>query len=318
MEFHSARQVSPDILENVSYDIAVLASGYEQRCIYLPAHYNIKAEIKIALAFKENSKELHRMENDVFLIQHGYRLITISGEHYHDLEPYFLTLLKNNSKKHLYMLVDYSSMTKVWYSNFINFLLSDAKWHDFITIHFSYTPAVYNEPKKFSPVNINNLVSYPCKKGVGSVKPTALIIGLGLDKNCAEYIRKKIQPAVTYLIYPDPSNDVKNVEKILENNRELIEQIEVRNLISFPLFNLEKTDSILTDLCLNLRVKYNIVIAPVGSKVFSLLALLMASRYPDIEVMRISSGTDTSVFDRMPYGEPLVYSVDFVSDELDA
>jgi hypothetical protein len=317
MEFHNAQQISPDKLKDFSYDIFILAAGYEQRSIYLPANYNIKAEIKIALAFNEKSKELHRKDNDSFLVKQGYKLVTISGEQNLDLEPYFTELLKSNGNRHMYMLVDYSSMTKMWYSGIINYLIGITKSHDYITIHFSYTPAVYNEPKKKSPVNINKLVSYPCKKVNDSAKPTALIIGLGLDNNRAEYIRKTQNPALTILFYADPTNDLKYVEKVFKYNQDLIEQTEVRNLYSFPLNDLEKTDEMLTSLCINLRVKYNIVIAPVGPKILSLLALLLASRYPDINVMRVSSGANLAVYDRIPCCKPLVYSVEFVSDELD-
>lgn len=318
MEFLSAQQISPDTLNNIDYDIFILAAGYEKRSVFLPTRYKIKAKVKIALAFNEKSKELHRKDNDSYLKKEGFNMILLSGEQNLDLEPYFSELYRNNGNQHIYILVDYSSMTKIWYSGIINFIISSTKSVDYVTIHFSYTPALYNEPKKNSPVIVNKLVSFPCKKTSESGKPKALIIGLGLDKNRAEYIRKTIDPDLTVLFYADPSNDLKYVEKVLKYNQNLLEEIDVRNLFSFPLHDLERTDEILTNLCLNLRVKYNLFIAPVGPKVLSLLALLLASRYPDINVMRISSGTNSSVFDRIPCSEPLIYSVEFVSDEIES
>lgn len=127
---------------------------------------------------------------------------------------------------------------------------------------------------------------------------------------------KTLKPALTMLLYADPSHDLKYVEKVFNNNRELIEETEVRNLYNFPT-NLKKTNELLTNLCLSLRTKYNVVIAPVGPKVLSLLALLLASRFPDINVVRISSGASAAVYDRVPCNDPLIYAAEFVSDDLD-
>jgi hypothetical protein len=195
--------------------------------------------------------------------------------------------------------------------------MGNSNSHNYVTVHFSYTPAIYSDPKKNGPVKFNNLVSFPGKKLPETTKPTALIIGLGLDNSSAEYIWKFINPALTILAYADPTNDLIYVEKVFKFNQDLIEQTEVRNLIHYPLNDLEKTDEIITNLCLGLRIKYNIVIAPLGPKVLSLLVLLMASRYPDISVIRVSSGSNAAVFDRKPFSKPLIYSVEFVSDELD-
>jgi hypothetical protein len=318
MEYQSAYQISSNDLQTVDYDIFILASGYEQRSIYLPVKYKIKALVKIALAFSEKAKELNRRDNDSFLAEHGFKLIILSGEESLDLDQYLKEVGLKNGKDHLYMLVDYSSMTRVWYSGLINFLIKNSNTCDYLTVHFSYTPAIYNEPKKHTPVNINKLLSFPYKKTTDLSKPSALIIGLGLEKNRAEFIRKHINPALTILFYADPSNDLKYVEKVFKYNQDLIEETEVRNLISFPLNDLEKTDELLTDYCMNLRIKYNVFIAPVGPKVLSLLALLLASRYPDINVLRVSSGSSSSVFERIPEGDPLIYAVEFVSDELDS
>ena len=67
MEFHIAKQIEPDKLSDTNYDLFIVASGYEERSTYLQSLYNIKAEVKIAVAFKEKSKEHQRKTNDTFL-----------------------------------------------------------------------------------------------------------------------------------------------------------------------------------------------------------------------------------------------------------
>lgn len=318
MEFHSAKQISPDNLITTNYDLFILVAGYENRSVYIPLHYKeIKADIKVALAFEEKSNESQRKSNDTFLQNQGFRFIPVSGEGNLDIEPLFDEIFRKSEKDHIHVLIDYSSMTKVWYSSLINYLIGNSKTCSFITVHFTYTPANYSEPKKASPVKYNNKISYPSRKETDLSRQTALIIGLGLDKAKPELLKKSLAPALTMLLYADPSNEVKYVEKVFKNNQDIIEQTEVRNLISFPLFNMDLTNEILTDLCLKLREKYNVVIAPVGPKVLSLLALLLSSRYPDISVIRVSSGSNAPVFDRLAFGLPLVYSVEFVSDEME-
>jgi len=317
MEFQSAKQLSAGDLQKVKYDLFILVAGYEQRSIYLPQKYDINAEIRIALAFEEKPKDLRRKNNDAYLQEKGFRLLTVSGEENPFLEPVFSELLKKPGKERLYILCDYSSMTKIWYSGLINYLISDSKIRSKVTIHFSYTPAVYNEPKNSKIVKFNGRVSFPSRKNTDSSKPLALIIGLGLDPGRPEFVQKSLKPALTILMYADPANDIKYVEKVLKYNQEIIEKTEVRNLLSYPLFDLEKTNQELTELCLNLRVKYNVVIVPVGPKVLSLLALLLSARFPDINVIRVSPGSNAPAFERIPSSEPLIYSAEFISDELD-
>jgi hypothetical protein len=317
MEFLSAKQISPENLQTTEYDIFILASGYEHRSIYLPLNYNINAKLKIALAFEEKPKELNRKSNDTYLLEKGFKLITLSGDEKLNPENYFSVFLNKKSIEHLNILVDYSSMTKVWYSNIINYFICNTKGPSYVTVHFSYTPALYNEPKKAGPVKYNTAISATFNKVNTTSKPIALIIGLGLNNISAEFIQKSLNPALTVLFYADPSNDLKYVKKVLRCNQELVEKTEVRNLYNFPLNELDKTNEILTNLCLNLRAKYNIVIAPVGPKVFSLLALLLTSKYPDITVIRLSSGANAAAFERMPSSVPLIYSVEFVSDDIE-
>ncbi len=317
MEFQSAQQISPENLHKTEYDIFILASGYEQRSIYLPQNFHINAKRKIALAFYEKTKELNRKNNDAYLISQGFELISISGDQNIDFELLLSEINKKSGNEHVNILVDYSSMTKVWYAGIINHLIGSTKTCKYVSVHFSYTPALYTELKKAGPVKVNSTVSYAYKKNNLISKPTALLIGLGLEKSHADFIIKTINPALTILLYADPSIDIKYVEKVFKNNQELIEETEVRNLYNFPLISLDQTNGLITSLCLGLRTKYNVVIAPLGPKVLSLLSLLLASRFPDINVVRVSSGANSSTSDRIQCSEPLIYAAEFVSDDIE-
>jgi hypothetical protein len=314
MEFSKAQQVGPETLENTLYDLFILASGYEQRTVYIPLTFDIKAVSKIALAFTERSRELSRKTNDEFLIKKGFRLIPVSGEQNIDFNRILNEIPQKANGEHLNILVDYSCMTRVWYSGLINFIISDSSLKHDLTVHFSYTPAKFNDSLNNSSVRVQSRISYPSRREPDPAKPAALVIGLGLDQKLPEFILEKIKPSLLVLMYADPANDSKYIQRVLSNNNEIIFRTEVRNLFSYPLEDLKKTNEILTDLCLSLRVKYNIVLAPVGPKILSLLSLLLASRYPDINVIRVSPGSHSRAIERVSCSQPLVYSVDFTSD----
>lgn len=86
MEYLNAKQISPENLFKTEYDVFIIASGYEQRSIYLPLNYTIKAKTKIALAFKEKNKELNRKNNDSYLLKQGFNLLSLSGDQNVDLK----------------------------------------------------------------------------------------------------------------------------------------------------------------------------------------------------------------------------------------
>ena len=139
-------------------------------------------------------------------------------------------------------------------------------------------------------------------------------MGLGYEKDRAEFLRRSVIPQETYCFYADPVPDDRFVEKVYINNFKLIDSLHKNHVYPYPMRDMEKTDRILTSLSLDLRIQYRLILAPLGPKPFTLLSLLLAARYPDIEVWRVSAGTMESVYDRKPMGEPLIYSVEFGSD----
>jgi hypothetical protein len=314
MELVSSQQISSDELNRINFDLFLIVSGYEKRAVYLLENYTVSANRKIALAFMEKPRKLNRKENEKIIRDHGFEIIPVSGENGVQLDTVFQTIcLKSDNNKVAKILIDYSSMTKVWYSMIISTFIKLSLSCRQIEAYFSYTPAAFNERRKLRPPNIAHSVYGDNKKSRDPSEPVALIIGLGLDNLRAKTIIKSINPSITYLLYADPGQHPSYVKKIFENNQNLIESIEIRNLINYPLNDLQKTDEILTDLCLDLRQKFNVIIAPIGPKVFSLISLLVAARYPDLDVWRVSRGRDESVIDRIPDGDPLIYKVDFVN-----
>jgi hypothetical protein len=314
MEFSELQQIDPEDLSSLKFDVFIAVSGYERRCSYLLENYKIKADKRIAIGFTEKSGELFRKRNNEILKAHGFQFITASGNDSQQLNSSLISLLYDLKRKKLKILIDYSCMTKMWYSSIINFLLSEEHNIKKAQAYFSYTPAKFDKPKKQKSIKYAHSVILG-KRCFDPDKPTALIIGLGVEKNRATYLQQMVKPEHTILMYADPAPDRNYVECVFDNNQEIIATVGARNLINYPLEDQQKTNEMITNICLDLRMKYNVILAPLGPKVHALSCLLLSSRYPDIDVWRVSAGSNESIYDKTPDGPPLILKVLFSDDE---
>ena len=187
MEFLRAGQVPFDQVYSDEIDLIVGVSGYESRSPYLMERIKLGSEIKVVLAFEERRDELHRPKNDQIFQDLGFRFIYESGDRCLDLEN-ILSLIPAGHKESLTILVDYSCMTKLWYSSIINYLLHNPLAYKKVNVLFSYTTSEFVEPKKPKPLKVAEPIS-STHLGLAPGKPIALVIGLGYEKQRAESYR---------------------------------------------------------------------------------------------------------------------------------
>ncbi len=315
MDLLHAEQVSFDHVYLNEIDLVIGASGYEKRSPYLMERLKLGNETKLVLAFKERMDELNRPENDRIFRKLGFEFVNISGNSEPDIEK-LISLFPAGNKEELRILVDYSCMTKPWYASFIEYFIHTNLPYRKVHVLFSYTQSSYAKPRKTKPLRSAEPMSHgPHGRMAG--KPIALVMGLGYEKKKADFLRKVVNPKETYCFYADPSIDKRFVEKVYINNFKMIDSLHKSHVFPYPLDGMTKTDRMLTDLCLNLRLKYKVILAPLGPKPFALLSILAGARYPDIEIWKVSTGKPESVSDRIPIEEPLVYRVEFGRDDED-
>ena len=313
MDLLTSRQVPFDRVYRNDIDLVIAVSGYEKRSPYLMERIKLGGETRIVLAFAEKMKELNRPENDRIFRKLGFSTLVASGNQPLDVGR-LIGSIPPKMGKVLRILVDYSCMTKPWYASFIEYFSFNNLPFRKVHILFSYTQSEYVEPKKPKPLRFAEPMGYG-SHGIMAGKPIALVIGLGYEKDRAEFLRRAVNPEETFCFYADPVADDRFVRKVYLNNFRLIDSLHKSRVFPYPMEDLQATDRILTDLCLSLRLKYRIILAPLGPKPFALLSMLMGVRYPDVEIWRVGAGIMENVYDRIPKGEPLVYSVEFGHDE---
>src|SRR6185436_8337106 len=205
MKLKNAFQLDFSQIKNEKFDLIFAASGYEKRCTQLFEKINLKGAKKILIAFKEKDTETQRIENDKKFKKLGFESFTAKEGSYVEIIDILNKVLEDIlTKKQLNVLVDYSCMTKVWYATIINYFLNKDSNIQNINITFSYTPSVFAEPQ--DPMPNKYMGPIPGIYTISaSNKPTALIMGLGYEKDRGKGLMEYLDPKTTFAFYTNPA-----------------------------------------------------------------------------------------------------------------
>jgi hypothetical protein len=314
MELDSACQVSPDQLQSINFDAIIAVSGYESRCTHMVSQLNISnIPYRMVLAFNEKKDLLYRDFNDKKFRELGFKFYDVPSYDPLSIFLIFNTILKAIDKNNINILIDYSSMPKVWYSEILNYFNSREDALTNVNLWFSYAPSEFIK----SASSIGNKYVDPIKPKSLNDKPIALILGLGYEKGRAQDFARQLNAEITYAFYANPAIDSRYVQEVLDNNQPVLRHIKQEQIIPYPIFDLNSVNDTLTQLCINLRMNYQVLLAPVGPKPFTLMCFILASRYPDIKICRVSSVLSSKECDHKAHGESLVYKVEFTNEETD-
>jgi len=300
-----------DILtKNIDFDIFIASTGYESRASFL-ARQNIQSKEKFVLAFRDNHTNKNRVKNDKFFREENFKFIDMSGSQNEKIFDLLNSSIANNPQEKISILIDYSSMTRVWYGAIISYLSGCALKNKSIYAYFSYSVSEFNEPlsKESETFHFYPIDSF-CHLTVPT-KPTALIAGLGYEKKRVFGLREYFDAEALYLFYTD---DNPFTQYVRNKNREVIDSVDSKNIFPYLLNDLTYTKMLLQDLYDHLKDNFRIIIAPCGPKPFTLLSFIIASEAPNIDVWRISaSDTDEHIVEKKESGE--IITVELVYGE---
>lgn len=294
-----------EIISKIEFDIVICSSGYESRASFLAKTISKKdIKLKYVLAFNDQKNILSRKKNDIKFSEFGYTFI----ENQKDGDEFIrliLPVISNLSKdKMVNILVDYSSMTRTWFASIVN---SFQYLPNNIKIYFSYSAAKFSIPTqnispsiKFEPIPGFNHLSIPDK-------PTALIIGLGYEKDRAAGLIEYFDADQVFLFHTD---NIVYKDYINHANANLIKQVSTDNIIPYPMYDIVYTHTILTNLCRVLADNYRIILAPCGPKPFSILSFIIGIQLGFIDIWRISGENDPIRENRLPSGETIIFSLE--------
>lgn len=287
MEVQYGKQIDVNEINGLSIDLFILGGNHEKRVYTLFNKIKELNDIKKSIIFRFN---------DHFTLTSGnFELQTITDfqQIYSILDQVFSCHIGDSFT----LLVDYSCMTKSWYYSIILFLSKKSLSKKTIRVLFSYTPSKYSEP--LIPKPNSDIAPLPGKYVIPTDKPKALIVCLGYEQNKAEGIIEHLDPKLCHIFYTKPTLDPLFLEKIEENNSNIIEE-RGRQISTYPFNDLITLERSLNSIYHTLKKDYSIIIAPLGPKPFALVSMIMAAKYPEIDIWRVGSGNDINVYDREP------------------
>jgi len=294
-----------ELKEIKNLDLVIAASGYEHRAPFLAQSIiDLNVKNKVVFGFKDHSDNPVRKINDNIFNDLGFITEHFMGNNWEGIQT-FLILFFNNLRENeeISILVDYSSMTRLWYATILKYITAYCDYKGILNLYFSYTKAKYSPP---SETEVNFTVNFDPLPGYNKLsipdKPTALIIGLGYEKSRATGLIEYFDAQEVFLFYSD---NVLYHEKIKEANKKLLETYS-DSIFVFPLNDIASTKTILENLCNRLSSDFRVVITPCGPKPFTLITFLLAIENLNIDTWRVSGSANPNQPECYPTGDFIV------------
>jgi hypothetical protein len=291
-------KVDPRSIISLEFDLIICSSGFETRATYLIQNFNLKGKHKIALLFDDRKDIFDREKNDNFFQGKGFELYNTNGDSGDEIFK-ILDSIEFKKDKDINILIDYSSMTRIWYASVLNYFYFKPLALKGVTIYFSYTGAKFNEPPDDSIPNLHVAPILGYSHLTISNKPTVLIIGLGYETDRAYGLTEYLD-AETYLFYTSRKNNNPFSPIVEKNNADLIKSVPEERIFIYDIENSEYTFYTLYNLCERLSKSNRIILAPCGPKPFTILCLIIGHILPDVDVWRISAGKRSIPINRIP------------------
>ena len=308
MELSSIKHIESTQIADFKAELFITALGYESRCTTVARKFENNSCRKIALVNKIAIKEFSFQENSNYLETQGFEIIRVESE-LPQVDAIFQSLNGNTSN----VVIDCTNMPPLWYYEFFKWFDEKQAKEGKVRMRIAYTMANYvRQPGSRKVKEIFDFLKDEIRPANG--KKVALILGLGQEKNVSDSIFKMINPDLLYLYYADPPAEKRFVEKVFINNHKLINEVPIRNLITYPIRNGQAIYQSLINTILPLRDEYSIVLIPQGPKIFSVVSMLVHLGYPDIRISYPRFKKPPAA-DRQPNDEPVVLDILFEGEE---
>lgn len=291
------------------YNLIVTASGYESRARFVAEAIGAQDTSTctcLVLSFAEHKSECARPENDAAFERLGYIPFLCRGRSDTEVSQVVAGAFeKLRDMPEPRVLVDISSMTRAWYGAIVRNLMA-LRFDGNMVVHFTYTSAEFVPPPNEYPPN---RIVGPVAGFTGNTlptKPTALILGLGYDKDRAIGLKDHLDPQLTILFYADPASDVRYVPHVLSVNSGLVHEVGDECIFSYPFTDGAAAFRLLESVSNGLTYDWRVVLCSFGPKVFGLYCFLVASLTRDISIWRVTADLHEVPFDHKASGTPML------------
>lgn len=313
MELVHNYQISLEELFNERIDYFITASGNQKRSTFLAENINLNNAKKLFLNTEKDSNHRITKENEKVFEKLGFSSFGTISDERKEVEQLLNSICREKPSSNMNILIDYSCMTKPCYASIVDFLVRNEPNHERINMFFSYTPKQINAlPSKPKCKSVDFLFNYNVKE---NDKQNALVVGLNSNAEPTKEIIKKFQSVKTIIFIPEINHDSAYHNALYDFNKEILRNTPQENFFKYPAECPDQIASMLTSICLDLRLKHNVILVPQGPKTFALASILLTTRYPDIKLMHVNAVEKFPNDDGLPAGRPVIVKSVFYSDD---
>ncbi|MBK8961307.1 MAG: hypothetical protein IPM80_23475 [Proteobacteria bacterium] len=201
--------------ERRSYDLLIVACGYETRARHIAEWAVGSGGRRIAFAFQEKLEDMSRQENERFFKDLGFDLRPVEQSDgpaiYEEVAAALNVLSENRSS--LKVGIDIS-MSRAWIAGIVR-AIRDSEVEAVVTSDFYYVPGSYSEVMEPYPPNrfVGPLAGF---RGLALPdRPTVLVLGMGQDPGRAVGLIGYLEPQKLLLMLPVPRAEAQGMTRML-------------------------------------------------------------------------------------------------------
>jgi hypothetical protein len=307
MELINVKDIVFSDIQNKRYDLAFFSCGYENRAITISKTLNHQMlDNSIVLLFGERKNIGNRQENEAYFNSFENTKIELNFDNEEPIYDYLNHFLSQYNKKELHVLIDYSSMSRLWYVSILN-------WAKFVNlkrleIDFIYSVGSYKDD--FTPLVIEEIHTLPGHEGITALPKTVSIFGLGFDSMSTLCVLDKLEPSIVHSFIAEPIfPDYKGKTEL--NNKDFLDNYS-EPVLYFPLNSVEKTYRLMSELISPYKDRYNISFIPMGPKPHVLATAILSFKFTEIINLYVK-GKRESPPNVYPSGEYICTNIVFES-----
>lgn len=187
----------------------------------------------------------------------------------------------------LRILVDYSSMPRLWYAGILRWAQTFAG-EKRVELDLAYTISDYISEENFRPLELEDIPAIPGCDGLldGSDVPILGIFGLGFDGIAASEVLEELEPSTVYAYLADPVPFPEYAERARKENREILNAQKL--LLPLPLCSIRTVYGYLSELVVLSRSTHQVSLVPMGPKPHVVAAILVALRFEDVACLHVA------------------------------
>jgi hypothetical protein len=291
-----------------SFDLAIYGLGYESRSVTAYQKYNKTSASKIVvgydthkecLFYEQNKLEFEGSDCDIFEEGNSKTFLLIEE-----------LLQKFKCGEAINCLIDITVMSRHRLATVICLLIDNLPQKSSITVVYSLSGYVA-PPNEISPIRVVGEITEQLSGSLGDLSlPSALVIGLGYEKDKALGVYSYLDSTYTFLFIPR-SSEVEFESEVLKNNHSLIQSAPKSNVFYYDVASPYSTYIDLKSLILEISDFSRPLFMPLGPKILSALGVIIGKElYPELPVWRASSEYNEIPTERPASGTEISFTID--------